>query len=408
LTDDVDPPIMPAQDTGLAGDEVPTSGDHEADDSPETDPEIASAIERNSAGFSLWVSAWYFSQERFNSGLRSRQRYARYRDQLYGPFENEHGHVLDSYWCEEFPAASAVTHKESTRRWAPWRKKSDWTLHIVVNTPEGVEFDADATAALDLLGTAEIIATEVNDYLVGQSKYVVIDMTYGLVGDLLRILDAAARRLSHKEDGNSTSSSNGLLPPGLPGEGTQEPVRQSDPPHESKIVEDARHRSEWIQTYFRQCADRQGLFSFLRGLVISVLMIAAVGSVLIATTLSSPKRDEVFAVLIASALGACASVLQRMKAGGVGLDYRVGRQQLLILGAARPLLGVIAGLLLYLGVNAGIIPLALPLADDAKVALFAVVAFLAGFNERFVDDMLGDLGRRLSPRSGAAPDQEGQ
>jgi hypothetical protein len=63
-----------------------------------------------------------------------------------------------------------VTHKQVSRRWTPWWKKSDWTLHIVVNLPEGVEFDADATAALDLLAAAENIATEASDYHVRGSS----------------------------------------------------------------------------------------------------------------------------------------------------------------------------------------------------------------------------------------------
>jgi hypothetical protein len=66
---------------------------------------------------------------------------------------------------------------------------------------------------------------------------------------------------------------------------------------------------------------------------------------------------------------------------------------------------MIAGVLLYFGVIAGVVPLALPVGDDARIALFAVVAFLAGFNERFVDDMLGDLGRRLVPGTTNSPDQ---
>jgi hypothetical protein len=95
VTDQVDPRTDEAEVTGPAREQTPTS-DKDEDDSPKTDPEIESAIQRKSAGFSLWVSVWYFSQRRFNPREKSRRRYAHYRDLIYEPFENEHGYMLDS------------------------------------------------------------------------------------------------------------------------------------------------------------------------------------------------------------------------------------------------------------------------------------------------------------------------
>lgn len=372
-------------------------GQNGEDDGPDKDPEFESAIARSSAPFAYWVSAWYFSRRKFNDDRRSRERYVRYRELIYSPFEAEHGPVLESFYCEEFPAAAAITQKRVVRwRWFPWWKGQDWTLHIVSNTPDGAEDDAEAVAALDLLADAEHIAIEANDFLTGRSKYVVIDMTYALVGELLRILDSAARRLSRRKPEQSNASGS---PTPTPRTDAPSPEGSGADQRESKIVEDARERKNSIRTYFGQSATRQGQFSFLRGLAVSIAVITVGALIILPRSLEPPVRNDVLAVVMASAVGAAASVLQRMKASGIEMDYRVGRTQLFILGASRPLLGVIAGTLLYFGVVAGVIPLDLPVGAKAQVALFAVAAFFAGFNERFVDDMLGDFGRRLAPGS---------
>jgi hypothetical protein len=91
--------------------------------------------------------------------------------------------------------------------------------------------------------------------------------------------------------------------------------------------------------------------------------------------------------LPAGAAGALVSVLQRMTSGRLQLDIHAGVKLTRAYGAVRPVIGGILGMAVFALIEGGLLAVG-EVADDAPLAFYAAVGFLAGFNERFAQDML--------------------
>jgi hypothetical protein len=108
------------------------------------------------------------------------------------------------------------------------------------------------------------------------------------------------------------------------------------------------------------------------------------------------------AALIAGAIGAVVSVVQRINAGQFELDYDVGRPYAFFLGGLRPLIGGAFALAITFAFTSGLLHLPISAKDpeaDHKLAVF-VVGFLAGFSERWAQDTLTTA---LPAAAGPAP-----
>src|ERR671935_53725 len=92
---------------------------------------------------------------------------------------------------------------------------------------------------------------------------------------------------------------------------------------------------------------------------------------------------------------ALTSVMARLNSGRVKVDWEFGKDTLRTLGALRPFVGGIFGLLTFFALKSGVV--ALDIADAKRSTYFYVLfAFAAGFSERLAQDML------LGPAAGAA------
>jgi hypothetical protein len=130
-------------------------------------------------------------------------------------------------------------------------------------------------------------------------------------------------------------------------------------------------------------------------MVIGIVVLAGVGAgiaglvALFGTLdLTSDSTRTFFACFGAGAVGAIVSVMTRMRqADGFSLDYEVGRLQCFVLGGFRPLLGAVFGTVAYFALQSGFINVNPPKGD--QLYYFALLAFLAGFSERFTQVILG-------------------
>jgi hypothetical protein len=106
------------------------------------------------------------------------------------------------------------------------------------------------------------------------------------------------------------------------------------------------------------------------------------------------------AALMAGALGAVVSVIQRINAGTFTLDYDVGRPYALFLGGLRPLIGGAFALVISFAFNGGLLhlPLAASETDGHRRLALLVLSFLAGFSERWAQDTLAAAVPAASPR----------
>jgi hypothetical protein len=80
-----------------------------------------------------------------------------------------------------------------------------------------------------------------------------------------------------------------------------------------------------------------------------------------------------------------------MTKGTLDLNAQAGHKMIVAFGALRPFVGGIFGLVTFCVIRAELISVfVLPKATGTALAYVAVFAFVAGFNERFFQDMLAN------------------
>jgi hypothetical protein len=160
-------------------------------------------------------------------------------------------------------------------------------------------------------------------------------------------------------------------------------------------VEIIRPMVEEAEFAFRAAAQRYAQVRYGRGMVLGigllVLLCAALGIVFSAH--DTPAWYGV--ALAAGGAGAVVSVLQRMASAKLHLDYNAGGGMLTTLGAVRPLIGATFGMVLFAVVDGGWLP-SIDISHEKPLSFYAVLGFLAGFNERFAQDMLVGSAKHLS------------
>jgi hypothetical protein len=107
--------------------------------------------------------------------------------------------------------------------------------------------------------------------------------------------------------------------------------------------------------------------------------------------------------LATGGVGAMVSLLQRMSTGRLKLDTSASRDLLELFGGVRPLIGAIFGIIVAAAIQGGLLP-AIKIPTGQQLAFFTVIGFLAGFNERWAQDMLKSSGDSLRPVPGGAGD----
>ena len=147
----------------------------------------------------------------------------------------------------------------------------------------------------------------------------------------------------------------------------------------------------------RRVAQRKYVDWMLAGLGIVLLPLSILG---IFTGLYDLNVAWV-ATAAAGAVGAVISVLQRMGKGPLDLNPESDKRSFWQLGLARPVIGAVLGVVSYVLVGGGLIAISPPTAATNQALYFAGIAFLAGFSERFAQDMLiGPSG--LAKQAGSA------
>ena len=133
-------------------------------------------------------------------------------------------------------------------------------------------------------------------------------------------------------------------------------------------------------------------FAYLGGVGAGLLLVSPASLALLIRQSSVTGADNLVfdaaACAIAGAAGALVSVLTRVTNESLRVDFRVGRRMLLVLGFARPILGAILALALFWATIGEVVPLSPPGSADARYAFFIAIGFIAGFSERYAQDML--------------------
>ena len=140
------------------------------------------------------------------------------------------------------------------------------------------------------------------------------------------------------------------------------------------------------------------------GAVVAAFGLFVLGSVLAG---SMDLVDEPLMLsALAGGLGAVVSVMQRMTSGRLRLVAEDGKRAIRILGGIRPVLGAILGVVLYVLLGGGLLPFEKEPPGVEHLQYYVVgLAFIAGFSERFAQDMITGAagGVQAGSRVTAAP-----
>jgi hypothetical protein len=151
----------------------------------------------------------------------------------------------------------------------------------------------------------------------------------------------------------------------------------------------ANYRNELAaaQSRLSEAIQRKVQSRYWQGAIIGICVVALI-SMLIGLVFWWRGTDAAYGVALpAGGLGALVSLLQRMSSGKLVLDINASRDLLELFGAVRPLIGAVFGMAVTALLIGGLVPV-IQIPENQELAFFAGVGFLAGFNERWAQDML--------------------
>ena len=148
-----------------------------------------------------------------------------------------------------------------------------------------------------------------------------------------------------------------------------------------------------IKEHFFKCAQRRALTEYYNGMLqgLGIIVIISFLTFFLYNFVSLSIISAFSGSLIAGGIGAIISVMQRMKTGGFKPDYEAGLGHNSRLGRNRPIIGAVMGVILYLLMMSGLLPLDIPVDASKHLYYILSIAFTAGFTERWAEGMLPDV-----------------
>jgi hypothetical protein len=332
-------------------------------------PEVAMALGTGRSEFQDIVLAFFFGREAAPGedavdGVTDEDR-AVLRENfntLLRDFEAEHGPIRRSYFARHCLAAAALTCRDQ--------------IEVVLAR------DVPSSELIQIIRRAQALGYQAWHRLERYDRSLCQRMIFSVILEVLRRLDEA------QEAGKPTKQ-----------------MTDAEMAHLRRNLDEA-------EDFMLRCATRRAQTQYLKGMLKhgSLLVVP----LLVAAVLIAAVNDGSFAgvfgravlVAIAGAVGAMVSVMWRMTSGTFSinlptLDYGSARSQLRLMGALRPAIGGIFALAVFVFAMSPILPLD---ADNKGDGFFLVaLGFLAGFSERFAQDMFVRSGQGLAGPGGDSP-----
>ena len=289
-------------------------------------------------------------------------------------FEAEHGELISAYWCADVESAVALTAGRPNTGWLrrllsvspKFHRVSDWA------TKEEPDIARE-------LHHCDELAVRASEVLRGRNRRICIQLVMTTACHLLSLVDARGSR-DRKQ-------------------------------HEEAV---ALHERELagLCRYYREAANGDAQLVYFLGMAFGIACLALL-YVVAGGILHADEQIEdatIIGCLVAGAVGAVVSVIARVNSGSFALDSDVARGYTLFLGGLRPVIGSVFGLLAYFMLTSGFVEVfKLPAEDTIKRFYFlCVIAFAAGFSERWAQDTLtgGMTGRGRTPKDAAPAEPE--
>lgn len=318
-----------------------------------------------------------------------RQRELHEQGQLHGPaeeeyrsqlehFTEEHGPIINAYWCTSEASAVAITEKPGDRVLGfLWRRPSAIRFHSATDWAT-----RDAPDLGHAMHTTETLAIKVSEVLHGTAERISMQWLLAVAGYLLSVVD--------NEHGKPKGA------------------------EVSKATRRARAELSQIEDYYDRAGEKVGRLVYFWGMMIGVAALAVVAvagswvySLIADFELKNEGTRMFFVCYGMGAVGAIISVLTRMSSRGseAWVDYEVGRPALRRVGSFRPVIGAVFAVVLYFALRSGLVQLTVDSANEQELVYFyAALAFIAGFSERRARLLLGGATKMLG--GGEEPAEE--
>jgi hypothetical protein len=162
-------------------------------------------------------------------------------------------------------------------------------------------------------------------------------------------------------------------------------------------VEAARTEYAAVARTVNAAIQRQARFVYFQGVLLgAALAVAASAGLGVLDAALWPavvSPASMVAATVFGALGALASVFQRISTGRLVLDFSASRGQLVTLGGIRPFIGALFGVIVQFFLVASVLGTTTAgRSTAASFATFAIAGFASGFSERFATDMIERAG----------------
>ena len=290
-----------------------------------------------------------------------------YRERL-KRFKDEHGELVNAYWCRYEASAAAVTERRKRLRWLPWRRESIIRLHTATDWRT-----RDVPEIASLLHSCESLGIRVGEVLRETSERIALQWILAVASRLLGFVDR---------------------PKGVP---------LPDAAKIDEVVKQQQAELQRIESYYHRAGNKAARLVYFHGMMQGVALLAGLLGVAALVMWAfdgmhprDPQTQEVFVVVAMGAIGAVVSVMSRMAAAGrFQLDHEVGRKPIRRLGSFRPFIGGIFALALYLALSSDLLQVGAIEPDKRNLSFYATVAFLAGFSERWTRMVLSGAMRTI-------------
>ena len=292
-------------------------------------------------------------------------------------FQQAEGRIFRVYWCTSDASAVALTERKGRVGRLAWWRVGSIELH---RATEWVTEDAPEIA--DLLHSGDTLAIRINRVLTAVPRQIAMEWVFSEQSYLLGYVERTG----------------------------------GHPPGKTRHATIARHRDEIdrLERYYDRAANKAARIRYFGGMLLGLAAVAGLGVLIPVVAdafghldLSSTSMRRFYACFVAGALGAIVSVMTRMRqADGVNLDYEVGALLIVLLGAFRPLLGTIFGVLAYAAIVSKFLPITPP-PGGIQFFYYALFAFAAGFSERFAHVILGSADLTLAKAATSPQTTEG-
>ena len=345
--------------------------------------------------FSELVRAHYRREvEEETGGVGSGKAQANFEAKL-GEFESEVGRIDSVYWSSRRPSAVALTIGEPHGRRNPFKDtETEVRLHRVTDWVTG-----DRSEIADLLHDCDLLAIRVGEVLRGASERITMRWIFSVQEHLLGFFERIDHGLPSPRHWRWWWTPNGK-------KSASDLDRE-----EQRIVEAQRAELARIEAYYLRIAGKAGRIVYVTGMIVGALFVALLCA-LVAIVLAVWYPDgwtanERYLLLCAGAgaAGALTSVLARMSSigGAFTIDVELGRPLLRRLGLYKPFVGAIFGVAVYWIITAGLLATSqVPKEPQSRIFFFGIVAFLAGFSERFTGVIFGGAERLIAGDAGDA------